>query len=194
MADHVVVVASGETERRSLPHLVSHLRKQGTSVDDVRIPPRNKALDVDVAEKIIKSIWYENLGEEPDKIVLLVDVDRKSPDQALRPMREELARRLPNEIEMKMQYAHAQRHLEAWYFADGGNLRSYLKRDLGRIDDSRPDEIENPKLHLRNILDQVYTARVSEEIARVLDAENISRRSPSFRGFLEALLNGVARA
>ena len=95
---------------------------------------------------------------------------------------------------MKMQYAHAQRHLEAWYFADGGNLRSYLKRDLGRIDDSRPDEIENPKLHLRNILDQVYTARVSEEIARVLDAENISRRSPSFRGFLEALLNGVARA
>ena len=194
MADHVVVIASGETERRSLPHLVSHLRKQGTSVDDVRIPPRNKALDVDVAEKIIRSIWYENLGEEPDKIVLLVDVDRKSPDQAVRPMSEELARRLPNEIEMKMQYAHAQRHLEAWYFADGGNLRSYLKRDLGRIDDSRPDEIENPKPHLRNILDQVYTARVSEEIASVLDAENISRRSPSFRGFLEALLNGVARA
>ena len=89
MADHVVVIASGETERRSLPHLVSHLQKQGTSVDDVRIPPRNKALDVD---------------------------------------------------------------------------------------------------------DQVYTARVSEQIARVLDAENIARRSPSFRGFLDALLNGVTRA
>ena len=97
MADNVVVIASGETERRSLPHLVSH-------------------------------------------------------------------------------------------------LRSYLKRDLGRVDDSRPDEIEDPKLRLKNILDQVYTARVSEEIARALDAENIARRSPSFRGFLEAVLNGVARA
>ena len=194
MADHVVVIASGETERRSLPHLVSHLRKLGTAVDDVRIPPRNKALDVDVAEKIIRSIWYENPAEEPDKIVLLVDVDRKSPDQAVRPMREVLARRLPNEIEVKMQYAHARRHLEAWYFADGGNLRNYLRRDLGRVDDSRPDEIENPKLHLKNILGQVYTARVSEEIARILDAENIARRSPSFRGFLAALLNGATRA
>ena len=99
MADHVVVIASGETERRSLPHLVAHLQKQGTAVDDVRIPPRNKALDVDVAEKIIRSIWYENLGEEPDKIVLLVDVDRRSPDQVVSHLREELGRRLPNEIE-----------------------------------------------------------------------------------------------
>ena len=194
VAGHVVVVASGETERRSLPHLVSHLQKQGTSVADVRIPPRNKALDVDVAEKIIKSIWYENVGEEPDKIVLLVDVDRKQPDQVVPQMREELARRLLDEIKKRMQYAYAQRHLEAWYFADGWNLRGYLKRDLGSVDDSRPDEIENPKLHLKNILNQGYTARVSEEIARTLDAENIARRSPSFRGFLEAVLNGVARA
>ena len=194
MAGHVVVVASGETERRSLPQLVSHLQQQGTSVDDVRIPPRNKALDVGVAEKIIKSLWYENLGAELDKIVLLVDVDRNSPDQVVRQIRDELSRRLPDEIEKKMQYAHAQRHLEAWYFADGGNLRGYLKRDLGRVDDSRPDEIENPKLHLKNILSQGYTARVSEEIARTLDAETIARRSPSFRGFLEALLNGVDHA
>ena len=96
---------------------------------------------------------------------------------------------------MKVQYAYAQRHLEAWYFADGGNLRGYLKRDLGRVDDSRPDEIENPKLHLKNILDeQVYTARVSEEIARGPDAETIARRSPSFKDFPEALLNGVEHA
>ena len=118
VAGHVVVVASGETERRSLPHLVSHLQKQGTSVADVRIPPRNKALDAGVAEK----------------------------------------------------------------------------RDLGNVDDSRPDEIENPKLHLKNILGQVYTARVSEEISRALDAETIARRSPSFRCFMEALLNGVDHA
>ena len=40
----------------------------------------------------------------------------------------------------------------------------------------------------------VIASTVSEEIARALDAENIARSSPSFRGFLEALLNGVARA
>ena len=68
------------------------------------------------------------------------------------------------------------------------------KRDLGNVDDSRPDEIENPKLHLKNILGQVYTARVSEEISRALDAETIARRSPSFRCFMEALLNGVDHA
>ncbi len=158
---------------------------------DVRIPPRNKGLDAGVAEKIIKSIWYENLDEGPDKIVLLVDIDMKSPDQVVGQMRQELARRLPDEIERKMQYAHAQQHLEAWYFADGANLRGYLKRDLGNVDDSRPDEMENPKLHLKNILGQVYTARVSEEIARALDTETIARRSPSFRSFLEALRNGV---
>ena len=194
MAGHVVVVASGETERRSLPHLVSHLRTQGTSVDDVRIPPRNKALDAGVAEKIIKSIWYENVGEEPDKIVLLVDVDRKSPDRVVPPMREKLAPRLPDGIKQRVQYAYAQQHLEAWYFADAENLRGYLERDLGKVDGSRPDEIENPKQHLKNILDRVYTARVSEEIVRALDAETIARRSPSFKGFLDALLNGVAHA
>ena len=195
LAGHVVVVASGETEQRSLPHLVSHLQKQGTSVDDVRIPPRNKALDVGVAEKIIKSIWYENPGAEPDKIVLLLDVDRKSPDQVVGRMKEDLASRLPAEIKVRMQYAHAQPHLEAWYFADGVNLRGYLKRDLGRVDDTRPDEIENPKLHLKNILDeQVYTARVSAEIARALAAETIARRSPSFKGFPDSLLNGVEHA
>ena len=187
LAGHVVVVASGETEQRSLPH--------GTSVDDVRIPPRNKALDVGVAEKIIKSIWYENPGAEPDKIVLLLDVDRKSPDQVVGRMKEDLASRLPAEIKVRMQYAHAQPHLEAWYFADGVNLRGYLKRDLGRVDYTRPDEIENPKLHLKNILDeQVYTARLSEEIARALVAETIARRSPSFKGFLDSLLNGVEHA
>ena len=146
-----------------------------------------------MAEKIIKSIWYENLGEAPDKIVLLVDVDMKSPDEVVPRMREALSPRLPNEIKTRMQYAHAQQHLEAWYFADGGNLRGYLKRDLGNVDDSRPDEIENPKLHLKNILGQVYTARVSEEIARALDTETIARRSPSFRCFLDALRNGVER-
>ena len=52
-----------------------------------------------------------NLGEEPDKIVMLVDVDMKSSDQVVPQMRDDLARRLPDEIKMRMQYAHAQRHL-----------------------------------------------------------------------------------
>ena len=62
---------------------------------------------------------------------------------------------------------------------------------LGNVDTSKPDEIQNPKLHLKNVLgDRVYTARVSEEIARKLDAATIAQRSPSFEGFLEAVTNG----
>ena len=34
------------------------------------------------------------------------------------------------------------------------------------------------------------TARVSEEIASQLDAEIIKQRSPSFKGFLDAAMNG----
>ena len=83
--------------------------------------------------------------------------------------------------------------LEAWYFADATNLRGYLGRALGDIDTSRPDGIQNPKGHLKNLLaDRVYTARVSEEIASQLDAEIIKQRSrgASFKGFLDAAMNG----
>jgi hypothetical protein len=43
----VIVVASGESERRSLPHLVAHLRPENIDVVEVRIPPRNTALNVE---------------------------------------------------------------------------------------------------------------------------------------------------
>lgn len=39
MSKRVVVVASGETERRALPSLVGHLRANGIVMDDVRVPP-----------------------------------------------------------------------------------------------------------------------------------------------------------
>ena len=54
MARNVIILASGETERRALPHLLAHLRDRGISVVEVRIPPRNGALSVQMAERLIK--------------------------------------------------------------------------------------------------------------------------------------------
>jgi hypothetical protein len=191
MTKHVIVVASGETERRSLPHLVAHLEAEDISVDEVRIPPGGRALNVEMAEKLIKAVWYENAVNPPDKFVVLVDVDAKPPDKVLRPLQEQLPQRLGQKIQAAIQYAFAQWHLEAWYFADGPHLREYLGRALGHVDSSKPDEIINPKLHLRNLLgDRAYTAVISEEIAKALDAQTIAGCSPSFRGFLAAVRNG----
>ena len=190
MAKHVIVIASGETERRALPHLVSHLRERDVLVNEVRIPPRNKALNVRMAERLIKAAWYENAGTLPDKFVLLVDIDEAIPEEVLVPFREQLPGRL-GEIGAAVQYAFAQRHLEAWYFADATNLKKYLGRAPGHVDTSRPDEIRNPRLHLKSLLaHQVYTARISEEIADRIDALTIAQRSPSFKGFLDAVMNG----
>ena len=61
----------------------------------------------------------------------------------------------------------------------------------GTLDTSTPDGIQNPKLHLKHLLgNRVYTARISEEIAIRLDAPTIAERSPSFRGFVDAVMNG----
>ena len=88
-------------------------------------------------------------------------------------------------------YAYAQWHLEAWYFADARNLRQYLGRALGHVDTSSPDEILNSKQHLRNLLpNRYYAAWTAEDIVRHLNARAIAQRSPSFRGFLDAVLNG----
>ncbi len=187
MARYVVVLASGETELRALPHLVSHL--QGTKVA-VRTPPNGDI--VNHAERIIKSIWYEDSFHRPDKIVVLIDVDGKQTEDAVDSLRADLSVRLPAAINVRVLYAYAQWHLEAWYFADATNLRESLQRDLGRVDTSRPDEIENPKLHLKNLLrPRVYTASVSEEIAGTLKPQTIEGRSPSFKRFVETVKNGV---
>ncbi len=188
MSKHIIIIASGETERRSLPHLLSHLRDDGVFVDEVRIPPGNRDLTARMAESLIKAAWYENVAVPPDKFIVLVDTDGETPDDTLGLLRAELPGRLGSEIGTRVQYAYAQWHLEAWYFADAMNLRDYLGKALGSVDTSKSDEIQNPKLHLKNLLgEQTYTARVSEEIARMLDARTIAQRSPSFEGFLEAV-------
>ena len=191
MTKRVTVVASGETERRALPHLVRHLQELAVTIDDVRVPPRNRALDAQMAERLIKAAWYENPNAPPEKFVLVVDLDARGPDEVLEPIRGRLPGRKDG-ITADILCAYAQRHLEAWYFADAENLSEHLKRDLGRVDTSQPDEIQNPKLHLKHLLgDVVYTARVSEEIARGLNPGRISQRSPSFKGFVDAILNGA---
>ena len=192
MSKNVVVIASGETERRSLPHLVAHLHTEDIVVVEVRRPDGNKALTVEMAEKLVKAAWYApTKNVTPDKFVILVDADGKDPDQVLRPLREQLSGRLRPKITAALQFACAQWHLEASYFADVTGLRAYLGRDPGNIDTSQPDEIQNPRLHLTNLLgDRAYTAVVSEEIARQLNAQTIAARSASFHGFLEAVRNG----
>lgn len=189
MSKNVVVIASGETERRALPHLLDHLHECDVTV---RIPPRNRALNVGTAFSLIQASLYDAGDSSPDKYVILVDTDGKDTDVVLKPFKEQLPNRLGSQFRPSVLFAYAQRHLEAWYFADSSSLRGYLGgSDLGSIDTSQPDNIENPKLHLKNLLrDNFYTARVSEEIAKTLNAETVSGRSPSFHGFLDAVKNG----
>ena len=152
------------------------------------------ALDVEMAAKLITAAWYENLDAPPDKFVVVMDVDSADPSEVLEPMRTQLPDRVP-EVGADVLYAYAQAHLEAWYFADVDNLRNYLGRAPGHVDTSKPDEIDNPKLQLRHLLgDRLYTARMSAEIAEALDATTITQRSPSFRRFVTAVLNGSGGA
>ena len=148
-----------------------------------------------MAERLIKAAWYANAAAPPDKFVVLLDTDWKTPDEVTGPFRDRLPERLSEDITPPVLVAYAQQHLEAWYFADAANLRSWLGgRALGSVDESLPDEIQNPKQHLKNLLGgRVYTARVAEEIARDLDAQNIVQRSPSFRTFVEAVVNGPSK-
>ncbi len=191
MTKDVVVIASGETERRALPHLLAHLRGGDIAVVEVRIPPGTKALNVDMAGRLIKASWFERIIDPPDKFVLLVDTDGRTPDEVLRPFRDQLPQRLGPNIQTQIQFACAQWHLEAWYFADVMGLRTYLERAPGSVDTSKPDEIINPKGHLKNLLgNRVYTAVISEEIAKKLNPQTIAQRSASFHGFLEAVRNG----
>ena len=196
MTKRVAVIASGETERRALPYLVSHLKVDGIDVA-VNIPPRNQRLTVAMAESLIKSLLYGS--QPPDKVVVLIDVDGKDPGQVLNPFKAELPKRLPYDRIKNLQFAYAQWHLEgwyleAWYFGDVDGLRGYLGGQApGSVDTSQPDHIENPKNHLKNLLgDRRYTALVSEEIAQKLNPQTIAQRSPSFRGFIEAVQNGAS--
>ena len=191
-----MVIVSGETDRRSVPHLCRHFSQQ-TEVFEVRKPPGNAALTPEQATKLIKAAWYEmhGRGRAPDKFVVLVDADTRDPLEAARPF-EEMAARLAD-IAAPRLVAIAVRHLEAWFFGHSERLREFLGRDLGSIDSSRPDKIDNPKLHLTHLLksrSRVHTALVAEQIAGQLDPLVIESRSGSFAGFIKKLENGSATA
>lgn len=190
MRKQVIVIASGATERAALPFLTKGIQQESIDVN-VLIPPGNGALTADVVERILKSAWYSSLDNRtPDKFVVLLDADGKDPHTVLEPLRRNLVNRPDPNITAPILFAYAQWHLEAWFFGDSQNLRDYLERDLGSVDASNPDAIENPKLHLKHLLGGGYTRRTSESIARVLNPQTIIGRSPSFRGFIDAVRNG----
>jgi hypothetical protein len=191
MGKRVVVIAAGETERRALPHLVKHLEAQGVLLLEVRIPPRQNALNIAMAEKLIKASWFERLESPPDKFVILLDVDGKVPIEVINSFKHQLPGRLGRGISAALQFTYAQWHLEAWFFADEQGLRLHLGKSLGSVDASAPDQIQNPKEHLKHLLHaRAYTAVISEQIAKAIDSKTIAQRSPSFCAFLKAMSNG----
>ena len=191
MHQRVLVIASGNTELRALPHLTAHLQNQGIAID-VRIPPKHRHVTANAVYDIIQTERY--IPPVPDKYVVLSDTDGKSPEEVLQPIRSGLSQRLGEHFATPVLYAYARWHLEAWYFADAHGLREFFGgQALGSVDASNPDSIENPKEHLKHLLaDRLYTALVSGDIARVLNADTITQRSPSFATFLAAVRNGDA--
>ena len=188
----VLIIASGPTELHALPTLLEHLKSEGIEVD-IRIPPGHRQLRPSVLCPIIYSAQYDSEYGAPDKCVILIDTDGKSPEEAINPIQQGLQRTQVLQTVQNVKFAYAQWHLEAWYFADAANLRIYLRRGMGNVNSSEPDQIQNPKHHLQQLLgDLTYTAQVSAEIAASLDPGTIAQRSPSFRTFLEAIRNGDA--
>jgi hypothetical protein len=190
MGKKVVVIAAGVTEREALPHLTRHLIQSGFSIIDVRIPPRNRPLIPRQARDLIVATWWDlsRRNAAPDKFVVLVDADGKSPDTKIAAFQDACAQL--HEIQVPRLVAVAQWHLEAWFFADAYSLRDYLGRDLGAVDAANPDGIVNPKLHLKHLLGHIYTSQVAGEIARRLSPEIIRGRSPSFAAFEASVRNG----
>lgn len=188
MSGKIVVVASGETERRVLPILLAHLVNDGVEWLDVRVPPGHRDVTPQLAEQVIRATYWELHGKgcPPDKFVVLKDTDAGHPDDVMAPFAQ-LEQRL--RLDVPIRIAVAQRHLEAWFFADPAGLRGFLGRELGSIDVD-PDAITNPKLHLINLLSNIYSSRVAETIAREVDPLQIRSNSASFRGFIQAAMNG----
>lgn len=192
MTKRVLIIASGPTEQNSLPKLLEHLKSENIEID-IRIPSGHRQLRPNVICPIIISSQYDSDEGPPDKCVILVDTDGKSPEEAIGPIQQGLQRTQLSRSFQNVKFAYAQWHLEAWFFADAANLRGYLHRDVGGINPNEPDQIQNPKQHLRQLLgDAIYTAQVSEEIAAMLNPSTIAQRSSSFRIFLEAIRNGDA--
>ena len=191
MAKRVIVIASGSTEQVSLRHLTAQLTADGINVE-VRFPSRHRQLRFETVSKLILAALYDSVEGAPDKFVVLVDTDGKTPEEVINPIKRKLEGTFFREMRGLIHYAYAQWHLEAWFFADRVNLSRYFdNRSLGNVDTNQPDQIQNPKLHLKSLLGtNRYTALVAEQIAARLDVNTIEGRSPSFRGFLASVRNG----
>ncbi len=193
MPKRVLIIASGETERKALPLLLKNLESENI-VTCVRIPPRNGKIRIDAVCKIVLASQHDFPGGPPDKYVILVDTDGQTPEYAVNQVQQGLQLTHMQRNFKNIKYAYAQWHLEAWFFADARNLSVYLDRNIGNVNPNTPDQIENPKLHLKQLLGHTYTSRDSAEIAGALCPRIIAQRSPSFRNFLEAIRNGDAAA
>jgi hypothetical protein len=191
MGRDVLIVASGDTERRALPHLTKHLVGAAVrSLVDVRISPHG-VLTSRVAEQIIRAAWWDlhGRGLTFDKAVVLVDADTQPPDEKLREF-DDLIDRLAS-LPLKIKVAVAKWHLEAWFFADSVGLRAWFEgRSLGIVE-PLPDAIQWPKQRLRNLLlPESYTPRVAASIASKLSVEAMRESSASFAAFESAVKNG----
>ena len=116
MAKKIVVIVTGETDRRSIPRVCRDAFEQAEWFE-VRKPPGNAALTPEQAKKLIKAAWYEmcGRGRAPDKFVMLIDANNHEPLEAARPF-EEMAAHLADVTAPKLVTA-AVRHLEAWFLA-----------------------------------------------------------------------------
>ena len=191
MGRRVLVIASGETERRALPHLLTGTSGEVITLLGVVHPPRHRAITLESARSLQMQEWFSRQeADRPDKFVILVDADARTPGDAVARLGD-IVERVRPQIVVPILVVAAKWHLEAGFVADEAGLRAYLGRDLGAVDASRPDAIENPKHHLRNLLgERIYTAALAEEIARAVKP-GLLRRSPSFRAFGHAVRNGA---
>lgn len=192
MGKRVVIIASGETERMALPHLLRHLEAEGVTIlEPIRTPPRDRPITSDMATSLVLAAWY-SMDPRPDKFVVLIDADGKDPQAVATMLEERLRGTKCQSIPVPIKVIAAKWHLEAWFWADPFGLRDYLGRDLGSVDTSDPDAIPSPKHCLKQLLDDLYTARVAGEIAQKISASEISKRSRSFALFEQAVRNGAA--
>ena len=186
----VVVVASGETERHALPSLLGHLLSENISVGPVLFPPRNGSMSADTVKKIVQASYW-SADPKPDKFVVLVDADGGDPLRTAAELESRVSGKC--NVPTPILVTAAKWHLEAWFFADSAGLRAYLGRDLGKIDTTRSDDIQNPKLHLKDLLGhRLYTRFIAGEIASTLSASRIVETSPSFARLQAIVRNGPA--
>lgn len=180
----VVVIASGETERKALPKLCRDFNEPEYTLVNVLVPPRTGCLSPEMALRLAKSV-----RSEADKIVVLVDADGKSPEAVLGGFRAKFQNWPPWPRPVLL--VHAQWHLEAWFFADATGLRNFLKdQELGHLP-ANPDEIPRPKLRLQQLLSpMLYTSLTAQAIAATIQPQNAEDRSPSFAQFRAAMRNG----